>query len=548
MKNKLSIINRFKHLLTINKTSAEDKINLQFINSLFKEYPVNNLNKFSSADEKIQYDIIHKITTFSDNFILKNPECFFYVNRYLRSQFSNMRTFLDKSLPVYKKNEFANKKYAYFIELLYSNELFESLKLHINEFPHFIHIFNEINNLNVKKFCCDIHLFNIQKRKTDDCFINCFNGTYLNLLDRFNPELQLHANSTFCSMYIANNFNTAFHSENLSPSIFKNKEVFEYILKTCIIPKKGLLVGTFFNKMFSLLEEKIINDLEFKENIIIAKPFIENNEYFLKYVSNSYFRNLNLSTLIILHEETPNFYKAIKNINNITIYNENIYWEKSEDIFRYFIQEDYINNLKNIKNIVNVFILNGNEQHLLFIYDFFKNDEQFIQYLTSLFIDSEEHYHKMSNSVQAQIGINIQNKMLFIKKSLNNITNEDTILSFLISFNELNLAFSYSELDLDDDNNYKNPDSPIHWIFSTCFKTVFSINLKNLTVFNKIKENNNFENLLFKYIKVNKPDFLSDIDFQNTNLNMEDVYNLFQNKLLQQTFNIEEKKNKIKRL
>ena len=170
MKNKLSIINRFKDLLTINKTSLEDKANLLFINSLLKEYPVNSLNKFSSAEEKVQYDIIHKIITFSDNIILKHPECLFYINRYLMQQFSNMRTFLDKEKSVYKENKFLNEKYAYYIELLYNNGLIEPLKLHINEQPHFIHIFNEIKNFSVKKLCCDINLLNTQKRKNNDSF------------------------------------------------------------------------------------------------------------------------------------------------------------------------------------------------------------------------------------------------------------------------------------------------------------------------------------------------------------------------------------------
>lgn len=151
MKNKLSIIDKFKDLLTINKTSLENKVNLQFINSLLKEYPTNSLNTFSSADENVQYDIIHKITTFSDNIILKHPECLFYLNRYLRHQFSNMRTFLNKKKSVYKENKFLNEKYAYYIELLYNKGLIEPLKLHINEQPHFIHIFNEIKNFSVKK-------------------------------------------------------------------------------------------------------------------------------------------------------------------------------------------------------------------------------------------------------------------------------------------------------------------------------------------------------------------------------------------------------------
>lgn len=549
MKNKLSIINRFKDLLTINKTSLEDKANLLFINSLLKEYPVNSLNKFSSAEEKVQYDIIHKIITFSDNIILKHPECLFYINRYLMQQFSNMRTFLDKEKSVYKENKFLNEKYAYYIELLYNKGLIEPLKLHINEQPHFIHIFNEIKNFSVKKFCCDINLLNTQKRKNNDSFNTSSNSLYLDLLYEFNPELHLHSNSTFCSLYISNhNSENSLNSENLSPVIFKNKEIFEYILKQCVIPKNDLFLNIFFNKMLSFSQEQIISEVEFKNNIIIAKPFIENNEFFLNNVRNSIFQHINLEELIILNNETPNFYQAIKEINNISIYKEHIYWDKYEDTFKYFIMQDSINNQNTTKNIANVFILNGNEEHLLFLYNIFKNNDTFIQYLTSLFINSEEHCYKMSQSTIQKIGNNIKNKIPFIEKIINNVTNEDIILEFLISFNELNLVFASPGLDLNKDQNYKDSDSVIHWIFSTFCKTLFSVDFKNYNIFNKIKENYTFENLLFKYIKINKPDFLSNIDFQNTNLNMEDISNLFQNRLLQQTFKIEEKKNKIKRL
>ena len=551
MKNKLSITDTLKKIFNIKIIPLEDKINIQFLNSVLKKYPLNNLSTFSSEEKEIQYDIIYKITTFSDNIILNNTECLFYINRYLRSQFSNMRTFLDKEKTVYKQNKFINEKYAYFIELLYNNNSLESLKAHINEEPHFIHIFNEIKNFEVKKICCDIHFFNTEKRKKDDPFFNCFNRIYLNLLDQFNPELHLYSNSTFCNLYISNNNSkTLFHSENLRPFIFKNKKIFKHVLEKCIIPQGDLLLITFIDKMFSLYQEKTISDFEFQNNITIAKPFIENNELFLKCISNSIFKHIDLSGLIILNNETPNFYQAIKETNNRSVYKEYIHWDNYNDAFKYFIQQDYIKNQNTTKNIANVFILNGNEQHLLFIYDIFKNDENFIKYLTSLFINAEQHCQQMSTTTKEKIGNNIQNKIPFINRILSNIKNEKIILAFLISFNELNLAFASSELDLNDDNNYNKYDSVIHWIFSTCSKTVFSVNLKNYNIFNQIKENYTFENLLFKYIKINKPDFLSNIDFQDNkiNFNIQDIYNLFQNKLLQQTFNIEKKQTTIKRL
>ena len=52
--------------------------------------------------------------------------------------------------------------------------------------------------------------------------------------------------------------------------------------------------------------------------------------------------------------------------------------------------QDSINNQNTTKNIANVFILNGNEEHLLFLYNIFKNNDTFIQYLTSLFINSDD--------------------------------------------------------------------------------------------------------------------------------------------------------------
>lgn len=536
MKNKLSIIDRFKDLLTINKTSLEDKINLQFINSLLKEYPTNSLNTFSSADENVQYDIIHKITTFSDNIILKHPECLFYLNRYLRHKFSNMRTFLDKSLPVYKQNEFINKKYAYFIELLYNNESLESLKTHINECPHFIHIFNEINNLNVKKFCCDIHLSNAKKE----------NIPYLDLLDKYHPDLKLYSNEIFIDIYLK-----AALTSDIYISLFKNPSLFKYTFSNLNKKSDTYSSVSIFIKMVNLHKNHIINDAEFKENIILAKPYIENNQSFFKFICNSFFQHfqhISLSGLTILYEVSPNLYNLIKKINNIEVYKEHMYWNSSEDIFKYFIKQDHINNQTTTKNIANVFILNGNDNHLSFIYNIFQNDEKFIKYLTSLFIHSEEYCNNISKTAKENISHNIQYMIPFIQNALDKIKNEEIILDFLISFNELNTAFSSSKLDLDNNKYYKNSDSIIYWIFSTCCKTVFSFNLSHFTVFNKIQETQAFENLLFRYVTINKPDFLSDIDFQNTHLKMEDIYNLFQNKLLQQTFNIEEKKNKIKRL
>ena len=163
--------------------------------------------------------------------------------------------------------------------------------------------------------------------------------------------------------------------------------------------------------MLSFSQEKIISEVEFKNNIIIAKPFIENNEFFLNNVRNSIFQHINLEELIILNNETPNFYQAIKEINNISVYKEHIYWDKYEDTFKYFIMQDSINNQNTTKNIANVFILNGNEEHLLFLYNIFKNNDTFIQYLTSLFINSEEHCYKMSQSTIQKIGNNIKNKI-----------------------------------------------------------------------------------------------------------------------------------------
>lgn len=549
MVNPNNILNQIKNFFNFNnpKFSKEEKKDIKFLKKTLSSWSNYSL------EESDQRKIVDRILSLSDNVMLNYPGNLNYVNMYLNHNSSDIYTLTFKPDPNYKKHEPVYEKYAYFIELLYKNGLTEYFEKQISEEYFQIHLLSKIKDIDIKKEYTNIYLQQFIVNNKDET--KRYKNGYLILLDDLNPDLELHKNKLFYSaVKLFINYSEFINPFMLSPSFFKNKDIFEQTLKSNITFNDSFSnIDIFLKKIFLEYQNNSLTDIEFRNIISIINNEVGNKDEFIEYISHSKFDVISLSAFKILNEESPNIYNKIKESISFYIVRKPELFPEYKSILQYILkQEKPLKHSKEnrfINELVQIFIFNDNHSGLCFLESLFENNEEFIKSLQYNFIFSNIQSISISKSAVDDIDKNIDLITSFISKRLDKIDDKELALLFLISFNDfLMICPSFKQFKLSSTDTVYNRDryneyKPILWNMSETCKIIFSADMKNMDILKHMQVSDNIQHMLFDYLEVFKPKFLEGINIKETSLKMNiiDIYFLYEKDLLDNTFKMDNK-------
>lgn len=539
MANSNNILNKIKTFFKLDKPkfSPEEKKDIKFLKKKLSSWSNYNL------DEEGKREIVEHILSSSDNVILNNPKSLNYVNLYLNHHTSDVYAITFKPDPNYKKYEPIYDKYAYFIELLYKNNLTELFEKQISEEYFQIPLLSKIKDINIKKEYINKYLDIFILNNKED--IKKYKNGYLITLDDLNPELELYKNKSFYSaVQLFINHLEFINPFALSSSFFKNKDIFEQLLISSINFNDSFSnVDMFIKKVFSEYQSSELTDTEFRDLISIINKSLGDNDEFLEYILHSRYEDISLSSLKILYQESPSMYNQIKNAMSFFIIRKPDLFSEYKEMLQYILENErplkHSKDNRFINELILTFIFNDNYSGLGFLETLFENNEEFIKSLQYNFIFSNMQSISVSKSKVENIDKNIDFLTSFIEKRLNKIDDKELALLFLISFNEfLIICPSLKDFKIDiSDQVYKkdiyNKYNPICWNISEMCKIIFSEDMKNMDILKQIPVSKNLQYMLFDYLEIFKPKFLEGINFKE--MDIIDIYHLYEKNLLDNT-------------
>lgn len=529
------------------KFSQNEKKDIKFLKKTLSSWSNYSL------EESDQRKIVDRILSLSDNVMLNYPGNLNYVNMYLNHHTSDVYAITFKPDPNYKKYEPIYEKYAYFIELLYKNNLTELFEKQISEEYFQIPLLSKIKDINIKKEYVNKYLDIFILNNKED--IKKYKNGYLITLDDLNPELELYKNKSFYSavQLFINHFEFI-NPFTLSSSFFKNKDIFEQLFISSINFNDSFSnVDMFIKRVFSEYQNNTLTDIEFRDIISVIHNEVGNKDEFLEYISHSRFDDISLSAFKILHEESPNIYNKIKESISFYIVRKPELFPEYKSILQYILkQEKPLKHSKEnrfINELVQIFIFNDNHSGLCFLESLFENNEEFIKSLQYNFIFSNIQSISISKSAVDDIDKNIDLITSFISKRLDKIDDKELALLFLISFNDfLMICPSFKKFKLSSTDSVYNKDryneyQSIFWNMSETCKIIFSDDMKNMNILKHMQVSDNIQNMLFDYLEVFKPKFLESINIKEASLKMNiiDIYFLYEKDLLDNTFKMDNK-------
>lgn len=549
MTNFNNILNSIGKFLNFKnpKFSQNEKKDIKFLKKTLSSWSNYSL------EESDQRKIVDRILSLSDNVMLNYPDNLNYVNMYLNHNSSDIYTLTFQPDPNYKKHEPVYEKYAYFIELLYKNGLTEYFEKQVSEKYFQIHILSKITDIHIKKEYTNIYLQRFISHNKNET--KRYKNGYLILLDNLNPDLELYKNKQFYSaVKLFINHSEFINPFMLSPSFFKNKDIFEQTLKSNIIFNDSFSnIDIFMKKIFSEYQDNTLTDIEFRDIISVIHNEVGNEDEFLEYISHSRFDDISLPALKILHQESPNMYNKIKISISFFITRKPELFPAYKQMLQYILENErplkHSKENRFINELISHFIFNDNYSGLEFLNPLFENNEEFIKSLQYNFIFSDIQSKSISKLALDNIDKNINSITAFINTKLEKIDDKELALLFLISFNDfLMICPSFKKFKLSSTDSVYNKDryneyQSIFWNMSETCKIIFSEDMKNMDILKHMQVSDNIQHMLFDYLEMFKPKFLEGINIKEASLKMNiiDIYFLYEKDLLDNTFKMDNK-------